>query len=226
MSGPRLLIASRNPAKLREIRQILGGGIPLVGLPDVVPDEQPGEEDVEAFETFAENALAKARFFAGRAGMPALADDSGLAVAALGGGPGVHSKRFAEREGWRIDADADGIDSRRRRFAEDRRDELNNRLLLERLEDCPAPRRAHFACAVAFADPDSAASPVVALGTCSGFVASGPSGAQGFGYDPLFHVPALGRTFGEVDPEVKHRLSHRARAFRAMRPLLDRLIAT
>ncbi len=196
----RLLLATRSPHKAREIRDILAGAdIRLLTPEEVGLSPMPEEEAVELFDTFRANALAKARFFAERAGMPALADDSGLEVDALGGGPGVRTKRFSGRE------DLHGREL----------DEANNDLLLERLDGLPDPRRgARYVCAAAALL--SGAPPLVALGTCPGRIAPERRGSGGFGYDPLFEIPELGRTFGELDPAVKRRMSHRARAFRAL----------
>jgi XTP/dITP diphosphohydrolase len=139
----RLLVATRNPGKVRELHALLGGsGWEVVGLDALGIAETPEEEAVEAFESFEENALAKARYFAERTGMAALADDSGLVVDALGGAPGVRSRRFAAPD------EARG----------ERQDEANNRRLLELLAETPdAARTARFVCAAAFAGPAAGA---------------------------------------------------------------------
>ncbi len=207
MPPARLLVATRSAHKLREIQIILQGALaPAQGRPVELIDLEragtpadPAEEDIEAFDSFRENALAKARYFAARAGLPTLADDSGLALHALNGEPGVRSKRFSGRN----DLSGAALDA------------ANNRLLLERLRDVPdAARDAHYVCAAAVVRPDGTA--LVALGTCTGRILHEPAGDGGFGYDPLFFLPALNRTFGELDPAVKNRVSHRARAFRAL----------
>lgn len=197
----RAVLATRNRGKIREVRQILGGNqkIQLVTLEDLGVPPSPDEDAVEAYETFRETALAKALYFARLTNLPAIADDSGLSVDALDGAPGVRSKRFSGR------TDLSGAEL----------DQANNDLLLERLADVPLEQRtAHFTCAVGVAFPDR---PILAtIGTCSGLIATEPRGTSGFGYDPLFLLPAFGVTFSEVAPEVKNRLSHRARAFRTL----------
>lgn len=197
----RAVLATRSADKLREVREILAPlpGLELLGLDEVGIAASPLEDGIEAFHSFRENALAKTRFFAARTGLATLADDSGLVVPALGGAPGVFSKRFSGRD------DLAGVQL----------DEANNRLLLERLRDIPPDRRdAFYVCAAAAAFPDGGLA--VALGTTAGRIAAAPDGDGGFGYDPLFFVPALGITLGRVAPDVKHRLSHRGRAFRAL----------
>lgn len=198
----RLVIASRSPDKLREIRAILEPvhRCTLLSLQDAGIDAAPDEEHLERFETFRENALAKARYFSARTRLPVLADDSGIEVAALGGAPGVRSRRFAER------ADLDGVAL----------DLANNQLLLERLRDVAAPERtARYVCAAVLLVPGEAA-PRTALGTCRGRILDAPRGTGGFGYDPLFWLEETGCTFGELPDSEKHRFSHRAHAFRAL----------
>ncbi len=197
---PRLLLATRSGHKAAEIRRILAPlDISVETLADRAIPEDPAEEGIEAFETFRENALAKAHHFARRAGAPALADDSGLRVDALGGEPGVRTKRFSGR------ADLSGQPL----------DDANNALLLEKLDGVPeAERGARYVCAAVVAWPDGRA--LHAIGTVRGRIATGPAGDGGFGYDPLFHVPALGACFAEVPEQVKDAISHRARAFRAL----------
>jgi XTP/dITP diphosphohydrolase len=197
----RCVLASRNQDKVREIRQILSGDprLQLLAPDDLAIPYAPEEEAIEGYETFRENAMAKALYFAERASLPAIADDSGLAVDALGGAPGVRSKRFSGR------GDLSGIAL----------DQSNNDLLLERLNGIPAERRgAHYACAAAVALPGR--SLFATIGTCSGEITTAPRGSGGFGYDPLFFLPEFGRTFGEIPAEEKNRRSHRARAFRAL----------
>lgn len=196
----RLVVATRNPGKVRELRPLLeGAGWEVVGLDELGVAESPEEDAVEAFETFEENALAKARYFAERTGLPALADDSGLVVDALGGAPGVRSRRFAAPD------EARG----------ERQDQANNRHLLELLADTPEQARtARFVCAAALARPEGGE--VVRRGTLEGLIAGELHGAGGFGYDPLFFVPAEGRTLAELPPERKNQLSHRGRAVRAL----------
>ncbi len=197
----RFLLATRSPDKLREIRQILAPtGVELVSLRELGVPASPEEEAIEAYQTFRENALAKARYFARLTGFPTLADDSGLEVDALGGAPGVYTKRFSGRN----DLTGKVLD------------EANNLLLLERLAGIPRARRgARYVCAAAAAFLEGSA--IVALGTSPGVIAdAASSGTGGFGYDPLFFVPELGATFADVPAEEKHRRSHRARAFRSL----------
>jgi XTP/dITP diphosphohydrolase len=201
MPEPTLLLATRSPDKLREIRQILAPlGLEIVSLNDVDIPPDPAEDAIEAFLTFRENALAKARHFAALTGRLTLADDSGLEVEALGGAPGVFTKRFSGR-----------ADLRGRAL-----DEANNELLLQKLAGIPVEgRSARYVCAAAAARPDGAT--LVGLGTTPGRIAERPSaGTHGFGYDPLFFVPELHATFADVPAGEKHRRSHRARAFRAL----------
>lgn len=207
MTHPRLLIATRSPDKLREIRQILTD-LPaweILGLQDLEIREEPAEADLEQFDTFEANAFAKARYFAARAGMPVLADDSGLCVDALGGAPGVRSKRFAGR------ADLSGRDL----------DRANNQHLLRLLTGVELPdRTARYVCAAVLVEPDGREE--VFLGTCDGIILPEPQGSGGFGYDPLFFLPEEAATFGELDPRRKNAISHRARAIRAARATLSR----
>jgi XTP/dITP diphosphohydrolase len=199
------LIATRSRDKVREIREIVAARprISLLGLDEagLTPGEE--EEGVEIHETFIGNALAKASYFLRRSGLPAIADDSGLCVDALGGAPGVRSRRFASGETAR------GLSA----------DEANNALLLHRLADIPAERRtARYVCAAAVAYPDGDV--VIAIGSVVGRIGFTARGHGGFGYDPLFELEP-GKTFAELDSSEKHRLSHRGRAFRALLAQLD-----
>jgi XTP/dITP diphosphohydrolase len=196
----RLLVATRNPGKVREIREILADfpEMEIVGLDELGIEETPDEDALEVFETFEENALAKARYFASRTGELTLADDSGICVDALGGAPGVRSRRFADEEESR------GL----------RQDEANNRHLLRLLADLPPGRRtARYVCAAALAGASGWEE--VHLGTCDGVILDAPRGSGGFGYDPLFWLPEEGMTFGELPPARKNAVSHRGRAVRA-----------
>lgn len=195
----RLLVATRNPGKVRELRDILAGypQLDIVGLEDLGVPESPEEDAVEAFETFEENALAKARYYARLTGEPTLADDSGICVDALDGAPGVRSRRFAAAE------EARGM----------RQDEANNRHLLRLLAGVPPEHRtARYVCAAALAGQGW---DHVYVGTCDGVVLDAPRGSGGFGYDPLFFMPAEGMTFGELPPARKSEVSHRGKAVRA-----------
>ena len=206
---PRVLVATHSNHKLRELRELLHPArAHLVSLDDVGVAVEP----VEDGQSFAANARLKARFYARLTGLPTLADDSGLEVDALGGGPGVRTRRFA---------------------GEDATDEDNNRLLLERLAGLPPERRgARYVCVLSLVLPGSAGPrgglPVAAetRGTCRGRIATAPRGHAGFGYDPIFEPspePPGGRTFGRYSAAEKHAISHRARAARRMAPRLAAL---
>ncbi len=189
-----LVIATQNPGKLEEIRQVLGPDISMKSLADY-PDLPDIVEDGDTFEA---NAILKARTVARYTGCPALADDSGLEVDALGGDPGVRSARFA---------------------GENATDAENNAKLLRRLGKTPKEKRtARFRCVIAVTTPDGAVR--TAEGQCEGRILKAPRGDGGFGYDPLFLVPALSFTFAELPPGGKNRISHRGQALRAARPLI------
>ncbi|HLS85045.1 MAG TPA: RdgB/HAM1 family non-canonical purine NTP pyrophosphatase [Burkholderiales bacterium] len=193
----RLVVASGNPGKLREIAALLApSGIELVPQADLGIAEAE-----EPHATFLENALAKARHAAAASGMPALADDSGLCVEALGGAPGVHSAYYAGRDGTREERDA-----------------RNNEKLLASLGD---ERGAYYCCVMVLLRHAADPRPIVAEGLWRGEIARAPRGTNGFGYDPLFYLPALGKTAAELDAEEKNRLSHRAAALRRLASLLD-----
>ncbi|HUG41164.1 MAG TPA: non-canonical purine NTP pyrophosphatase [Longimicrobiales bacterium] len=205
MARSSLLLATRSGHKAAEVARILEPlGFRLESLADRAIEETPEEQAIEAFDTFRENATAKARHFARLAAAVALADDSGLRVDALGGAPGVRTRRFSGRE------DLAGQDL----------DDANNATLLERLKGVPDDQRgARYVCCAAVAWPDGRS--LLALGTVAGRIAREPRGDGGFGYDPLFHVPALGARFAEVPAAVKDASSHRARAFRALASALQ-----
>ena len=179
---------------MRELLPLFGGaGIDVISLDDAGIAETPDEDALESALTFEENALAKARHFARASGRPTVADDSGLEVAALGGRPGVHSKRWSGRTDLRGQA----------------LDDANNAMLLERLAGS-ADRGARYVCVAAFCD---GVTECVERGEARGQITKEPRGSAGFGYDPYFESEELGRTFGEVSQEEKARVSHRARAF-------------
>jgi XTP/dITP diphosphohydrolase len=208
------LIATRSTGKIREIETILGGDsqLRLLTLEEIGLEPTPAEDEVEIFHTFLENALAKAQYFARITGIPTIADDSGIAVDALGGAPGVRSKRFAQ-DATRGE-NAETVTGKPLSGAD--LDQANNQLLIQRLHDVPAQHRsAHYACATALVTPGRPS--LAAIGTCTGFIANEPRGKAGFGYDPIFLLPDLGRTFAEITAEEKNRRSHRARAFYALR---------
>jgi XTP/dITP diphosphohydrolase len=196
-----LVFATRNPGKLVELRELLPG-LDVLGVEEaatqlrrVIPDV------VEDADTFAGNAAKKALEVSRATGFPALADDSGIEVDALGGAPGVWSARYAGGGG----------------------DAANNAKLLVALRDVPPERRtARFRAVLALADVDGALGDAVitAEGVCEGVVLDAPRGTGGFGYDPLFLVPDLGQTFAELGVGPKGERSHRARAMLAIRPQL------
>jgi XTP/dITP diphosphohydrolase len=192
----RLVLASNNPGKLREIGALLA---PLAI--EVVSQAELGiGEAEEPHLTFLENALAKARHASLASGLPALADDSGLCVDALGGEPGVHSAYYAGRDGSREERDA-----------------RNNSKLLAALAGV-AERRAHYYCVMVLVRRADDPEPVFAEGIWRGEVALEPRGTAGFGYDPLFWLPARRCTSAELDAQEKNRISHRGQA-------LSRLLA-
>ena len=200
----KLLLATRNAHKVREIVELLEGlPIEVSSLRDLGIDRLPGEDDVEVFSTFEENALAKARFYRMHTELAVVADDSGLCVDALEGGPGVRSRRFAADHGIN---------------AEDQ-DAANNQCLLHLLESVEdAERGAHYRCALACVTADRT---LVLGGRVDGKITRSEKGSGGFGYDPLFLLPEYGQTFGELPPEVKAKISHRAEAIRAFRRWLE-----
>jgi XTP/dITP diphosphohydrolase len=190
----KVVLATRNLGKVEELRRILAGAVELVGLDDVTPYE-PGPE---TGATFADNALLKAREAVQHTGLPAVADDSGLAVDAMNGMPGVLSARWAGRHG----------------------DDLANlELLLAQLTDVPDERRqAGFVCAAAYALPDGRSE--VVLGEMRGRLTRAPRGTNGFGYDPLLVPDGLDVTSAELSPAEKDAISHRGKAFRLLAPRL------
>jgi XTP/dITP diphosphohydrolase len=191
----KLLFATGNAGKLRELRALAGSLVEVVSLA-----EFPGlEEPVEDGTTFEANAIKKAVWYSKATGLAALADDSGLCVDALGGRPGVMSARYAP-----------GPDDAR-----------VARLLGELARVPPEQRGAAFVCALCLAVPGKV--PLVEVGECRGRIAAKPAGANGFGYDPVFFVTQLGRTMAELTPEEKGRVSHRGAALRKMRQHLEKL---
>jgi XTP/dITP diphosphohydrolase len=193
----RVVLATRNVGKLAELRRIVAAeasDIQILGLTDVAAYPEPAETE----RTFEGNALLKARACVAASGLPALADDSGLAVDVLNQMPGVRSARWAGPSAS---------------------DEENNALLLRQLEDVvPAERTARFICAMALVLPDGTEH--VRLGEMRGRLAVSPAGHHGFGYDPLFVANGHTMTNGELEPSVKDAISHRGRAVRAILPLL------
>jgi XTP/dITP diphosphohydrolase len=198
VSRPRLLLASANQGKLRELRTILDGlAVELVGLAEAGLGEPPEVE--ETGDTFVANALLKARAYAAWSGLAAVADDSGLEVDALGGAPGVRSARYAGQGAT---------------------DQANLDKLLAALAGVPPERRtARFRCAAVLVDPDGQESQAEAA--WEGRVLDSPRGANGFGYDPVFLPDGWVLTSAQVDQATKDAASHRGKAFRALRPAIE-----
>ena len=206
----KILVATRNPGKEREIRDLFAG-IPfqLVFPADQFLEPLPEEADVEHNATFVENAVAKVRYFARRGGMPTIAEDSGLEVDALNGAPGAHSARFAALYGGE-------------RRENEGADAANNALLLKRLEGVPEEQRtARYRCVVAYLDT-AVGTPQLVEAVCEGRILTAPVGTGGFGYDPLFWCTDLQMTFAEAPLAAKQRVSHRGRAMRALIEVLVR----
>jgi XTP/dITP diphosphohydrolase len=194
--GP-LLVATRNRGKLRELRPLFtGAGIRVIDLEEAGLPPTAAEDDLEHHERFEDNALAKARYFHALSGLPTVADDSGLEVVALGGRPGVRSRRFAGEPGLEGAA----------------QDAANNARLLRELAGVAA-RGARFVCAAAFVDGGRE---LVQLGTIEGEIVDEARGAHGFGYDPYFRSREAGKTLAELEVWEKERISHRGRAFAAL----------
>lgn len=190
----QFVLATHNPGKLAEMKAILSG----LGVEVVSPAEAGVEVDVEETgATFAENAMLKAKAVCAAAGLPAIADDSGLCVNALNGGPGVYSARYGGEE----------LDDRGRCM-----------LLLNSMRG-QTTRAAHFACAVACAFPNG--DTLTAEGRCDGAIVFASLGEGGFGYDPVFLIPEKGKTFGQIGPEEKSKISHRGKALAAFAEKLE-----
>lgn len=189
----KLVLASHNPGKLREIRALLGQEVVAQGELGIAEADEP-------HPTFLENALAKARHASRAAALPALADDSGLCVDALGGEPGVHSAYYAGRKGSR-----------------EQRDARNNEKLLSELKE---NRNAYYCCVLVLVRHSEDPRPLVAEGIWRGEIARAPRGSNGFGYDPLFFIPLLQKTAAELAPEHKNRISHRGIALQKLLGLL------
>ena len=201
-----VVLASRNKGKLAELQALLDPlGVRLRPIADFA-DGAPPEDGL----TFVENALIKARHAARESGLPAIADDSGIEVAALKGAPGVHSARFAA-----LGASAGDLGSYSTTPAAGPQatDAANNARLLEKLEGVPDDQRgARYVCVLALLRQPLDPTPLIAQGAWSGRILRQARGANGFGYDPLFLVPEHGKSAAELAPAIKNRLSHRARA--------------
>jgi XTP/dITP diphosphohydrolase len=193
----RLIIATGNPGKLREFQALLEG-LPFAPIDQASVGVAAPEE---TGTTFFSNALLKARHAAEATGEPAIADDSGLEVDALGGAPGVYSARYA----------GPGAD-----------DAANNAKLLRALAGVPPrERRARYRCVLVYLEGPDDLAPLSAIGTWDGYIVDAPRGAGGFGYDPHFWLPDLEMTAAQLDPAEKNRLSHRGRAMRELRAQLE-----
>ena len=205
----RIVVATSNPGKVREIGAVLAGlPVQVIALSDLAQVAEP----VEDGDTFAANARIKARYYARATGLWCLADDSGLVVDALGGEPGVHSARYAADE-CGPGADRDAIDA------------ANNAKLLRELAGVADEQRtARFVCHLAMADSRDVL--LETHGVIEGRMARGPAGEGGFGYDPLFYVPSLGCTTAQLPPERKNEVSHRGQAVREFRRLLEEMLET
>jgi XTP/dITP diphosphohydrolase len=203
MSAEAVLLATRSAGKLRELRPMFErAGVPVTDLAAAGISATADEDELERYATFEQNALAKARFFNKISGLPAIADDSGLEVQALGGAPGVRSRRWSDRN------DLTG----------QLLDDANNLRLLGALLGAD-DRRARYVCVAAYC---AGGVEWTARGETAGLVMDESRGSGGFGYDPYFYSLELGRTFGESSSEEKEQVSHRGRAFRA---LLSRVVA-
>ncbi|AOY02269.1 RdgB/HAM1 family non-canonical purine NTP pyrophosphatase [Jeongeupia sp. USM3] len=196
----KIVLASNNAGKIREFRHLLA---PL-GLEIIPQGELNVPECDEPFGTFIENALQKARHASRITGLPALADDSGICVHALGGAPGVYSARFASGPG------------------EQKSDARNNEKLLAELAG-QTDRSAYYYAALVLVRSEHDPQPLIADGICAGTIIDAPRGTNGFGYDPLFLLPQYGRTVAEISADEKAAISHRGRALRA---LVDKLKET
>lgn len=205
MSRRRFLLATRSAGKLRELREIFSGfGLEVVDLSALGIAETSAEDDLERYDNFEDNALAKARhFFELSGGVPTFGDDSGMCVDALNGEPGVYSKRWSGRQD----------------LAREALDDANNAKLVARMQVALREEpdrytdRARYISVAAFKD---AAGEMIRRGEIEGRVVLSPRGRGGFGYDPHFEVPELGGTYAEFTVETKAASSHRARAFRML----------
>jgi XTP/dITP diphosphohydrolase len=196
----KLLAATRNLGKQREIRRILGAsGLEIVFPDDIWLRETSDGDALELGDSFEVNARRKAEYFARLSSLPTFADDSGLEVFALAGEPGVRSKRWSGASGSATEVDA-----------------ANNAELIRRLAGAPEPKRlARYRCVIVFLK-SAGDVPTVCQGDCTGRILEAPRGTEGFGYDPLFFSDELGKTFGEATAEEKDAVSHRGRALRAL----------
>lgn len=215
-SDVELLVATRSRHKMSEIMTMLGDipGLRLVDLDSAGVEPDPAEEGLEPYDTFEANARSKAEYFHAKSGLPTVADDSGLEVDALGGAPGVRSKRFAPDRGL------DGQEL----------DDANNQHLMERLEGVePERRTGRYVCAAVLVGfpvgEGREPAEVVLRGEAEGLLLDQPRGTGGFGYDPYFFDPDLGQAFAEIHQDVKNARSHRGKAFGALAEWLTQRLA-
>ena len=202
---PRILVATGNPGKIKELRAMLGSEVEWVGLSDFADIGQVREDG----STFAENARKKAVGYAKATGLWTIADDSGLVVDALGGQPGVKSARFSGEKSQATDRTL--IDHR------------NIAKVLEMLKGVPKEKRtARFICCLCLASPEGILAET--NGTLEGLIGNREMGTGGFGYDPIFFVPQLGKTVAQLAAEEKNAISHRGQAIRKLRPVLSELL--
>ncbi|MBC2769486.1 RdgB/HAM1 family non-canonical purine NTP pyrophosphatase [Pusillimonas minor] len=193
----KVVLASNNAGKLKEFSEILAPA----GIQMVPQGELGVPEADEPFGTFVENALAKARHASKLTGLPALADDSGLCVDALGGAPGVYSARFAALNGF------------------EKSDAANNQYLVSRLAG-QSNRKARYVAVLVYVSSASDPQPIIAEGVWPGEIIDAPKGGNGFGYDPHFYLPTLGKTAAELSAQEKNRASHRGQALQQLLPRL------
>ena len=196
----KILVATTNPGKIAELHELLPGEITLMGLKDFDAIEEVPEHG----DSFAENARIKALGYAQATGFMTISDDSGLVIDALGGQPGVKSARFS------------GLQDQDRSII----DRANTHKVLELMQDVPQEKRtARFMCCICMADPQEVL--IETAGSVEGIIATSETGAGGFGYDPVFLIPSLGRTVAQLNSQEKNAISHRGNAMRRFIPLLE-----
>lgn len=196
----KLLVATRSSGKMREIRRMLDDlpGLEVLGIEEAGIPYDPVEDDLEPYVTFEQNALSKARYFHEKSGLPTVADDSGIEVDALGGAPGVRSKRFAPDD-----------------LSGQALDDANNRHLVAKLQGvAPGDRTARYVCVAVLLEEGRP--PLTIRGEAPGVIVDEPAGSGGFGYDPHVFDPSLGKTFAQMTPDEKDARSHRGHAFRSL----------
>jgi len=217
----RILVASTNPGKIAELRAMLGDDVEWVSLADF----KGVEEIIEDGQSFAENARKKATGYAKTTGLWTIADDSGLVVDVLDGAPGVKSARFSETTSGSRRAETTPQVSGAKDKDRTLLDHKNMAKVLKLLEGVPAEKRtARFVCCLCVASPEELL--IETEGTLEGFIAEKEMGESGFGYDPIFFVPQLGKTVAQLSREEKNAISHRGGATRKLKPLLEQLLRT